>query len=62
MIFVGGRVYAPGYPGATAVVTDARSISFVGSDEAAREVAPGRPKLIFVDGWSLPPSSMPTCT
>jgi predicted amidohydrolase YtcJ len=45
VIFVGGRVYAPGYPGATAVVTDAHSISFVGSDEAAREVAPGQTKV-----------------
>ena len=34
MIFVGGRVYAPDHPGATAVVTDGGLISFVGSDEA----------------------------
>ena len=33
MIFVGGRVYAPGHPGATAVVIDGASISFVGSDD-----------------------------
>ncbi len=45
MIFVGGRVYAPGHPGATAVATDGRSISFVGSDEAAREVAPGHSEV-----------------
>jgi predicted amidohydrolase YtcJ len=45
VIFVGGRVYAPGHPGATAVVTDARSITFVGSDEAAREVASGQTEV-----------------
>ena len=39
MIFVGGRVYAPDHPGATAVVTDGDLISFVGSDEAARRSA-----------------------
>ena len=39
MIFVGGRVYAPGHPGATAVVTDGDLISFVGSDDAARRVS-----------------------
>jgi predicted amidohydrolase YtcJ len=36
VIFVGGRVYAPDQPAATAVVTDNGSIRFVGSDEAAR--------------------------
>jgi predicted amidohydrolase YtcJ len=45
VIFVGGHVYAPGHPGATAVVTAARSISFVGSDEAAREVARGQAEV-----------------
>jgi predicted amidohydrolase YtcJ len=40
VIFVGGRVYAPDQPGATAVVTDDRgSISFIGDDEAARRSA-----------------------
>ena len=39
MIFVGGRVYAPDHPGATAVVTDGDLISFVGSDAAARRAA-----------------------
>ncbi|HEU4909476.1 MAG TPA: amidohydrolase, partial [Propionibacteriaceae bacterium] len=42
MIFVGGRVYAPDQPGASAVVTDNGSISFVGGDEAARRAAPGQ--------------------
>ena len=42
MIFVGGRVYAPDRPGATAVVTDGSLISFVGSDEAARRATPGQ--------------------
>jgi predicted amidohydrolase YtcJ len=45
VIFVGGRVYAPDHAGATAVVTDARSITFVGSDEAAREVASGQTEV-----------------
>ena len=40
MIFVGGRVYAPAHPWATAVVTDGNAISFVGSDDAARRSAP----------------------
>ena len=39
MIFVGGRVYAPDHPGATAVVIDGSLISYVGSDEAARRLA-----------------------
>ena len=41
MIIVGGRVYAPGQPGATAVVTNGRLISFVGGDDAARQASPG---------------------
>ena len=45
MIFVGGRVYAPGHPRATAVVTDGDLISFVGSDDAARRSAPGQPEV-----------------
>ena len=45
MIFVGGRVYAPGHPGATAVVIDRASIGFVGSDEAARSAAPGHQEI-----------------
>ena len=45
MILVGGRVYAPGFPGATAVVTDGGVISFVGSDEAARRAAPGQTEI-----------------
>jgi predicted amidohydrolase YtcJ len=40
VIFVGGRVYAPAHPWATAVVTDGDVISFVGSDTAARRSAP----------------------
>jgi predicted amidohydrolase YtcJ len=39
VIFVGGRVYAPEHPGATAVVIEGDSISYVGSDEAARQLA-----------------------
>jgi predicted amidohydrolase YtcJ len=39
VIFVGGRVYAPDHPGATAVVIDGDLISYVGSDEAARRLA-----------------------
>jgi predicted amidohydrolase YtcJ len=39
VIFIGGRVYAPDQPGATAVVTDKGSISFIGDDEAARRLA-----------------------
>jgi predicted amidohydrolase YtcJ len=45
VIFVGGRVYAPDQPGASAVVTDNGSISFVGSDEAARRAAPGQTEV-----------------
>jgi predicted amidohydrolase YtcJ len=45
MIFVGGRVYAPDHPGATAVVTEGSLISFVGSDEAARRAAPERTEV-----------------
>jgi predicted amidohydrolase YtcJ len=45
VIFVGGRVYAPDYPGATAVVTDGSLISFIGNDEAARRAAPGQPEV-----------------
>jgi predicted amidohydrolase YtcJ len=36
VIFVGGCIYAPDRPGATALVTDGGLISFVGSDEEAR--------------------------
>jgi predicted amidohydrolase YtcJ len=39
VIFVGGRIYAPDRPGATAVVTEGALISFVGSDEEARSSA-----------------------
>ena len=45
MIFVGGRVYAPGHPGATAIVIDRASIGFVGSDEGARSAAPGHQEI-----------------
>jgi predicted amidohydrolase YtcJ len=45
VIFVGGRVYAPDHPGATAVVTEGRLISFVGNDEAARRAAPGQTEV-----------------
>jgi predicted amidohydrolase YtcJ len=40
VIFVGGRIYAPDHPGATAVVTDGSLISYVGSDQDARRSAP----------------------
>jgi predicted amidohydrolase YtcJ len=40
VIFVGGRIYAPDHPGATAVVTNGGLISYVGSDEEARRSAP----------------------
>jgi predicted amidohydrolase YtcJ len=39
VIFVGGRVYASGEPGATAVVTDGHLISFIGTDAVARRAA-----------------------
>jgi predicted amidohydrolase YtcJ len=45
VIFVGGRVYAPGHPGATAIVVDRPSIGFVGSDEGARSAAPGHQEI-----------------
>ena len=45
MIFVGGRVYAPGHPEATALVTDGGVIGFVGSDDGARRAAPGHHEL-----------------
>jgi predicted amidohydrolase YtcJ len=45
VIFVGGRIYAPDQPGATAVVTDGTFISFVGGDEAARRAAPGHTEV-----------------
>ena len=45
MIFVGGRVYAPDQPGATAVVTDGGLISFVGSDERHAEAARGQTEV-----------------
>jgi predicted amidohydrolase YtcJ len=45
VIFIGGRVHAPDHPGATAVVTDGESISFVGDDEAARNAAPGQTEV-----------------
>jgi predicted amidohydrolase YtcJ len=45
VIFVGGRVYAPDHPGATAVVSDGSLISFVGSDESARRAASGQPEV-----------------
>jgi predicted amidohydrolase YtcJ len=45
VIFVGGRVYAPRHPGATAVVTDRDLISFVGSDDAARRAAPAQAEV-----------------
>jgi predicted amidohydrolase YtcJ len=54
VIFVGGRVYAPDYPSATAVVTDGRLISFVGSDEAARQAAPGQTELDLGGGLITP--------
>jgi predicted amidohydrolase YtcJ len=45
VIFVGGRVYAPRHPGATAVVTDGDVISFVGGDDTARRSAPGQTEV-----------------
>ena len=40
MIFVGGRVYAPRQPGATAVVTRGSKIIYVGDDDGARRHHP----------------------
>jgi predicted amidohydrolase YtcJ len=45
VIFVGGCIYAPDHPGATAVVTDGRLISYVGSDEQARRLAPRQAEI-----------------
>jgi predicted amidohydrolase YtcJ len=45
MIFVGGRVYAPGHPEATALVADGAVVSFVGSDDAAGRAAPGHQEV-----------------
>jgi predicted amidohydrolase YtcJ len=45
VIFIGGRIYAPDQPGATAVATDGTFISFVGGDEAARRSAPGQAEV-----------------
>ena len=45
MIFVGGCIYAPDHPGATAVVTNGRLISYVGSDEQARRLAPRQAEI-----------------
>ena len=58
MIFVGGRVYAPDHPGATAVVLDEGLISYVGSDEVARRLAGEQTELIFAAGCLHRPSSM----
>jgi predicted amidohydrolase YtcJ len=55
VIFVGGRVYAPGHPGATAVVTDRDLISFVGSDDAARRAAPAQ-TVVDLRGRLLTPA------
>jgi predicted amidohydrolase YtcJ len=55
MIIVGGRVYAPDHPGATAVVTDGGLIRFVGSDAAARQAAPGE-KEIDLHGRLITPA------
>ena len=55
MIFVGGRVYAPDHPGATAVVLDEGLISYVGSDEAARRLA-GEQTEVDLHGWLLTPA------
>ena len=45
MILVGGRVYAPGQPGATAVVIRGNTISYVGDDAGARQHQPGAPEV-----------------
>lgn len=55
MIFVGGRIYAPDHPGATAVVTDGGLISYVGSDEEARRSAP-RQAEVDLHGRLLTPA------
>ena len=55
MIFVGGHVYAPGHPGATAVVINEGLISFVGSDEAACRLAPEQ-AVIDLRGRLLTPA------
>jgi predicted amidohydrolase YtcJ len=54
VILVGGRVYVPGFPGATAVVTDRDVISFVGNDEAARRAAPGQTEIDLHDRLITP--------
>ncbi len=45
MILFGGRVYAPGEPGATAVVIRGNTISYVGDDAGARQHRPGAPEV-----------------
>lgn len=45
MILVGGRVYAPGQPGATAVVTRGNTISYVGDDAGAHRHGSGAPAV-----------------
>jgi len=55
VIFVGGRIYAPDHPGATAVVTDGGLISYVGSDEEARRSAP-RQAEVDLHGRLLTPA------
>jgi predicted amidohydrolase YtcJ len=55
VIFVGGRVYAPAHPGATAVVIDGHLISYVGSDEAARRLT-GEQTEVDLRGRLLTPA------
>ena len=45
MILTGGRLYAPGAPGATAVAVSGRRIVYVGDDDGARRQAPGEPEI-----------------
>lgn len=44
-IYLGGRLYAPEYPGATALVVRDDRIDYVGSDDGARTVASGAPEV-----------------
>jgi len=55
MILFGGRVYAPGEPGATAVVIRGHTISYVGDDAGARQHLRGAPEL-DLDGRLLAPA------
>ena len=55
MILFGGRVYAPGEPGATAVAIRGDAISYVGDAAGARQHLPGAPE-VDLDGRLLTPA------